>query len=105
METRLGKSCLMKRKNVFSPGQNPNIFLKKYLIIYIVINIRSISSINFNISIEKIHRVLVFMKGDWDLSSASTYWSADVFIKVAVRHIELPDDVVLQRCRLTSVFV
>ena len=94
----------MKRKNVFSPGQNPNIFFLKYLI-YIVINIRSISSINFNISIEKIHRVLVFMKGDWDLSSASTYWSADVFIKVAVRHIELPDDVVLQRCRLTSVFV
>ena len=45
------------------------------------------------------------MKGDWDLSSASTYWSADVFIKVAVRHIELPDDVVLQRRRLTSVFV
>lgn len=83
----------------------PTFFFKKYIIISFVINIRSISSINFNISIEKIDRVLVFMKGDWDLSSVSTYWSADIFIKVAVRHIELPDDVVLQRCRLTSIFV
>ena len=48
-------------------------------------------------SVEKVHSVLVFMKGDWDLSSVRIYWSADVLIKVAVRHIELPGVVELQR--------
>jgi len=59
-------------------------------------------------SVEKVHSVLVFMKGDWDLSSVRIYWSVDVLIKVAVRHIDLPGVVVLQRSlknRLTLIFV